>query len=158
VSTRSRSWLRRHRPIAVGGLAVVVLATGGTAYAVRQISSAPPASNALFCYSQVSADQGGNAPGTAVMVAAPTLPSGTTIGNGLISDPVALCSQAYRDGVVRLGVAHLPGSAPRATNQPVPRLTACVRDNGTVAVEPGGPGVCATVGMAPFTHYLPSSS
>lgn len=154
---RGRSWLHRHRRITVAGVAGVVLASGGTAYAVHQSTSTPPASNTLFCYSKVSADRSDNAPGAGVMVAAAILPNGTTPGNGMIDDPVALCGQVYRDGALRLGVAHLPGTAPRAANQPVPALTACVRADGSVGVEPGGPGVCATVGMTPFSHYLPPS-
>lgn len=157
AASGGRSWLHRHRRITVAGVAGVVLASGGTAYALHQSSSTPRASNTLFCYSKVSADRSGNAPGVTVVVAAETLPNGTTLGNGMIEDPVALCGQAYRDGALRLGVAHLPGTATRVTNQPVPALTACVRSDGSVGVEPGGPAVCATVGMSPFTHYLPLS-
>lgn len=154
---RGRSWLRRHRRLTVAALAAAVLATGGSAYAVRLISSTPPASNGLFCYSVVSSDQSDNAPGTGVTVAAPTLAAGTTVGDGMISEPVALCADLYRQGVLKLGVAHLSVPPTLATDDPVPRLTACVRGDGTVAVEPAGPAVCATIGMTVFTHYLPAS-
>lgn len=41
--------------------------------------------------------------------------------------------------------------------RPDPRLIACVRGDGTVAVEPGGPIVCAILGMTVFVQYQPSS-
>ncbi len=155
AATHGWSWLHRHRRITVASVAGVVLASGGTAYAVHQSSSTPPASNTLFCYSKVSADRSDNAPGAGVMVAAATLPNGTITGPATITDPVDLCSQVYRDGALKLGVARLPGTAARVvTDQPVPALTAGVRTNGSIGVEPGGPGVCATVGMTPFIHYL----
>ncbi len=149
--------LRRHRRLTVAGVVAVVLAGGGTAYAVRHISSTPPASNSLYCYSEVSSDQGDNAPRVGAMVAAGTLPNGTTLGSGLIDDPVRVCGNLYRQGALKLGVARLPGPITLATDDPVPQLTACVRADGTVAVEPGGPAVCAAVGMTLFSHYLPPS-
>lgn len=86
----------------------------------------------------------------------PTQPGGADPRRATITDPVGLCSNLYRQGVLKLGLARQPHPFVLATNDPVPVLTACVRSDGTVAVEPGGETVCAEVGMVPFRGYNPT--
>jgi len=74
---------------------------------------------------------------------------------GVVEVPMHQRRQARVGEQLAAGVCR-SGFVP-ATNDPVPQLTACVRADGTVGVEPGDPGVCATVGMTVFTHYLPAS-
>ena len=99
---------------------------------------------AIVIPGQVTADEVGGiretkiieaAPETGVLCRATARLDADAIGIAPGSDPIASCAQRWADGL--LGD---PG-------QPVPPLTACVSNNGSIDVFPGDATVCETLGL-----------
>lgn len=134
---RRRRWLTRGTVVA---LAAALLTTGGVATAYVAYRSADQLTD-IRCYTKVTAEQGDNFPGTTV----------TTRGEGsrgrtADADPIKACGDLWRQGVLRPGARTAAGPDERAHK--VPRLRACVLDDGAAAVYPSeNPDTCKELGL-----------
>lgn len=138
---------RRKRVWWIGAAtAGVVVAGAGGAAAYLTAQSTPPTSS-VYCYSMPQAGAGHDFPGTTITLV------GANGASAVVGDAVDTCAQAWRDGVLVLGSRVVGTDITPMGHHAVPELVACVRTDGTVAVMPGEPEVCRTVGMAPFAGY-----
>lgn len=63
-----------------------------------------------------------------------------------------ICSSEWAKGRFSTTTPTFPNYANGPAVHPVPKLTACVLSNGEVAIFPGVPGVCGSIGLANATR------
>lgn len=115
---RGQATRRRRTRLTIGGACAALVLVGGAVGVAAIVRSGQPA-----------------APETGVLCRATARLDADAIGIAPGSDPIAGCAQRWADGL--LGD---PG-------QPVPLLTACVSNNGSIDVFPGDATVCETLGL-----------
>lgn len=134
---RRRRWLTR----TTVALTVAALFTGGgvaTAYvALRPADQLTD----IRCYTKVDPNQSEEFPGTTV-----TSRGVGSSGRTAAADPIEVCGDLWRQGVLELGAKTAGG--PGSTRQRAPQLQACVLDEGTAAVYPSrDPDICKRLGL-----------
>ncbi|HEY8454234.1 MAG TPA: hypothetical protein VIL34_01455 [Actinopolymorphaceae bacterium] len=138
-------WRRSWRSFTVGGGALTLVLASGAATAYVAFKPAEDKASVL-CYAAPDLDSD-HLPGARVAVAQ-DMPAGaedSESGTIAITDPLATCSQAWRDGLIGPeGVREPP--EPTATHQ-VPNLVACTLEEGVAAVFPGPPSTCERLGL-----------
>lgn len=141
---------RPHTRVWVGaGVAgALVLAGGGTAAAVIAANRTAPHSDNVLCYSNPQAGSSSDFPGTTVSLGSRTGQKVT------ISNAVSACSLPWRYGELKVGSSKVPAKINAKGTDRVPKLTACVRDDGAVAVMPGSADICARMSMSKFAGYV----
>ena len=123
-----RPWWRRRLVVASIGLGTALATAGAmTAYvAFRE----PTERGVATCY-------GAAATGSDTVRVDVALASPNESGSAVIEDPIQLCAQAWRDGLLDAGVVDSPFGT-----QQVPELVACTLPGGSVGVFPGSAGTC----------------
>lgn len=123
---------------AIVGASLAVPAAAAAYYAFAPVED----TRMIQCLTEASLD------GDAIYVGGATA-EGDPGGAAQIDDAVGACGEMWAQGVLRAGVHDAQPPAPDA-DLPVPTLEACVLGNGddaVVAVVPGGPEVCAELGL-----------
>ena len=147
VRKSHRPWWRRSwQGLAVGGGAFTLVLAGGAATAY--VAFKEPADKAsVLCYSNPDLDSS-SVPGLRVAVAE-KMPANSASSNSntvAIDDPVAACSQAWQDGLLKSDDSGAV-SPDAVTAHQVPPLVACTLDEGVAAVFPGDPLTCERLGL-----------
>ena len=133
---------RRLVPVLVGAL-VAGGAVAGASLAHQVFAPATDRSLAR-CHTTADLGRGNDFPGTAVAAA-------DRNGNVTIDRAVDACADLWRQGLLTAGTDKVgePNPDGRAT---VPALVGCVDPDGIAAVFPGGPGLCASLGLTALTR------
>jgi hypothetical protein len=135
----------RKRVAITAGVAVGLTALGtGAAAAVDKLQARPVTNTQTArCYSEAVLGHGGDFPGTSISQA------GTTRGPAQVRDALDVCASLWAAGILQAGnpsVVNHPPAGPHA----VPSLVACTMRDGSAAIFPGSPEVCARLGLAPM--------
>lgn len=135
------SWFRA--PVAAGVGAAVVLA-GGSAAAYVLTQRPVTETSLVHCFSRAELTADGEFPGVSVAAAHP---DDRAVA---MDEAIDACTQVWRDGLLDPAApigASLPDPDQRRNSRPPSPLTVCVMSDGSAAVIPGGPNVCAELDL-----------
>lgn len=133
----------RRRPLLFAGGAVV-LAAGATAAGFAFVPHSQPVTdqNTARCYAVASLSAGDESFTTVAM----STPAGAA-SPAQVADPLGICSDLWRQGVLRPGPDGARGAPDPEASYSVPPLVTCVLADGTAAVFPGSKSTCAALGL-----------
>ena len=117
-------------------VATLTLTGGVAAYAWIAKSEAPKDVYTVYCYADTNPDRGADWVGGMV-----TAVADVNGENKPRLEALSACAESWR-----LGGTHLPGVVPSGENNPVPQLTACVKD-GVAVVFPADETICTRLGL-----------
>ncbi len=127
-----------------GGVGLLVVGGASVAGAVVLQASTVTNQNIVHCLRSAERGADGSYEESSASISA------TNGTDGRVHDAVALCSEMWRQGVLSPSFDALKPTNPPGT---VPAdLRVCVMSDGSAAVVPGGPNVCAALGLAPLSH------
>lgn len=135
---------RRLRAPIVAGVGAAAVLVGGSATAYVLTQRPVTETSLVHCFSRAELTAGGEFPGVSVAAAHPS--DGTVPMN----EAVETCARVWRDGLLDPAApigASLPEPDQQRTTEPPSPLTVCVMPDGSGAVVPGGPGVCAELDL-----------
>lgn len=162
-ATREPWWRRSRRAATIGTGAFALVLAGGAASATYVVFQPATDVHSVWCYASNSLDgdtqrvQAAKAnevvvpPGTSADDAE-TIMSEEAAGAVEVDDPVGLCDQVWKDGVL---TTRDPGTVDPsdARVEDVPdELTACTLRDGIAAVFPGDEGVCTELSLPRLTQ------
>ncbi|HET9896213.1 MAG TPA: hypothetical protein VFQ44_14895 [Streptosporangiaceae bacterium] len=144
VARSGRRWRllfrgRRARLVTCFGVAAALMSTGAATFAAV---SYQPVTNSAMARCYTIADLGG--------VSATVPVAGHAGSRKLARNALAVCKALYQQGWLRRGATKITKPAGAAEQHPVPRLVVCAIAGGLAAVFPGGPRVCAKLGLRPM--------
>ena len=138
---RARAARSRKRFAIWGGVGLLVV--GGVSAAVAVVLQSQSVSNRGIVHGLASSERGA---GGQYIESSATI-AAESWAHGDVDDAILLCSEMWKQGVLEEGFDPL---RPSSSTGAVPNnLRVCVMGDGSAAVVPGSPNVCAALGLAP---------